>query len=171
MNILRAVGIAIGVSLMAWAFSPIAHSQPFQPTMRQDASNAAGGSLANLLSKAGVANQTEQAAIWQWGSGSGAPSHLASGQTTAPALTTCGTSPSISGTDTAGAVTMGSGSPTGCVITFNVAYKTAPYCIVQWQATPLASQYYSVSTTAITLTQTGTSSNVVNYLCVAPSGG
>lgn len=93
------------------------------------------------------------------------------GTGTAPALTSCGTSPAITGTDTVGTVTMGTGSPTGCVITFNVAYASAPHCVVTWIATPLASQSYATSATAITLTQTGTSSNVVKYICVAQPGG
>lgn len=90
---------------------------------------------------------------------------------TAPALTSCGTSPAIVGSDLSGEVTMGTGSPTGCIITFNAAYVSAPLCTVTWQATPLASQSYAVSNTAITLTQTGTSSNKVNYTCMARSGG
>jgi hypothetical protein len=93
------------------------------------------------------------------------------GSGTAPALTSCGTSPAIVGTDVAGTVTMGTGTPTGCVITFNVAYIAAPHCVVTWIATPLASQSYTTSTTAITLTQTATSSNVVKYMCVAQPGG
>jgi hypothetical protein len=88
-----------------------------------------------------------------------------------PALTSCGTSPSISGTDIAGTVTMGTGSPTGCVITFATAYTTTPYCQVIWVATPLASQSYVVSTTALTLTQTDTSGNKIVYQCIAVSGG
>ena len=82
-----------------------------------------------------------------------------------PALTSCGTSPSITGSDFAGTVTMGTGSPTGCVITFASAKGSAPHCAVTWRATPLASQSYSISTVAITLTQTATSSNVVDYIC------
>lgn len=88
-------------------------------------------------------------------------------QGTAPALTSCGTSPAINGTDLAGTVTMGTGTPTGCIITFNVAYPFAPHCVVTWIATPLASQSYATSATAITLTQTATSSNVVKYVCFA----
>ena len=85
---------------------------------------------------------------------------------TAPALTSCGTSPTISGGDMAGTVTMGTGAPTGCVITFAVAYSSAPHCVVTWRATPLATQSYAVSTTEITLTQLATSSNVVDYVCM-----
>lgn len=93
------------------------------------------------------------------------------GQGTAPALTSCGGgSPAISGTDLAGAVTMGT-SATGCIITFNVARATAPYCVVSWIATPLASQSYVTAATGITLTQTSTSSNQVRYICIDAAGG
>lgn len=60
---------------------------------------------------------------------------------------------------------------TGCVITFNQAYVAAPICVVTWQATPLASQSYAISNTAITLTQTSTSGNVIDYICRARAGG
>ena len=66
---------------------------------------------------------------------------------------------------------MGTGSPTGCTITFNLAYTSAPFCTITWQGNPLATQNYTVSTSAITLTQTATSSNKVNYTCIARSGG
>ncbi len=106
----------------------------------------------------------------RFGSGA-APAHIETSQTTAPALTSCGGgSPAIVGTDTAGKVTMGT-TATGCVITFNVAYAAEPHCVVTWRATPLASQSYAVSASAITLTQTSASGNVVNYICVGRSGG
>lgn len=87
------------------------------------------------------------------------------GTTTAPALTSCGTTPAIVGTDLAGTVTMGT-SATGCVITFQSAKAAAPVCVVTWIATPLASQSYVTSASAITLTQTSTSNNVVKYICI-----
>lgn len=103
--------------------------------------------------------------------GAGTPTHIATQQTTAPALTSCGTgSPAITGTDTAGIVTMGT-SATGCVLTFNVAYTSAPYCVVSWIATPLASQSYVTAAATITLTQTSTSGNKAQYICLAQSGG
>jgi hypothetical protein len=89
---------------------------------------------------------------------------------TPPVLTSCGTTPAITGSDTAGIVTMGT-SATGCIITFATAYTGTPYCVVSWIATPLASQSYVTSSTAITLTQTSTSNNKVQYVCVGPSGG
>ena len=87
-----------------------------------------------------------------------------------PALSSCGTSPSISGTDIAGGVTMGTATPTGCTITFATTYASAPYCLVTWQSN-LASMQYTVTASAITLVQTGTSSNKVNYICRGQSGG
>lgn len=107
----------------------------------------------------------------QFGSATGAPAHIGTAQLTAPALTSCGTgSPAISGTDTAGLVTMGT-SATGCVITFNRAYTAAPYCVVTWVATPLASQSYVTAAGSITLTQTSASGNQANYICFARAGG
>ena len=69
----------------------------------------------------------------------------------APALTSCGTSPTITGNDMAGIVTMGT-TATGCVISFAKPYNNVPFCVVDWIATPLASQSYVTSATAITLT-------------------
>jgi hypothetical protein len=96
--------------------------------------------------------------------------HVRVGSTTAPALSSCGSSPSISGTDVAGQITMGSGSPTSCTMTFNVAYSNAPYCTVTWQHN-LASMIYATATNALTLVQTGTSNNIVDYFCAAQNGG
>ncbi len=98
---------------------------------------------------------------------------ISQGSGTPPALTSCGTTPAIVGTDVAGTVTMGT-TATGCVITFNVPYAasaTPPHCLVTWIATPLASQSYTTSNTAITLTQTSASNNVAKYFCVAQPGG
>lgn len=110
-------------------------------------------------------------ALVTFGNAAGVPTHIATAQQTAPALTSCGGgSPTITGTDEAGIVTMGT-SATGCVITFQVAYTGTPFCVVSWIATPLASQSYVTSNVAITLTQTSTSSNKAQYICRAPAGG
>lgn len=84
---------------------------------------------------------------------------------TPPVLSACGTTPGIVGNNMAGTVTMGT-TATGCVITFAPAWAVAPICIVQWIATPLASQSYVTTTTAITTTQTSTSNNVLKYVCI-----
>ena len=83
----------------------------------------------------------------------------------APGLSSCGTAPSISGNNFGGTITTGTGSPTGCTMTFaNSGWSGAPKCILSWRTRP-ATANYAVSTTAITLTQTGTSSAVIDYYC------
>lgn len=125
----------------------------------------------NFTTETTTGNQTATGARNIFGTSTSAPAHLESGQTTAPALTSCGTgSPTIVGTDTVGIVTMGT-SATGCVITFNRAYTGTPYCLVTWIATPLASQSYVTSNLAITTTQTSTSGNILQYLCIGTAGG
>lgn len=101
--------------------------------------------------------------------------HIEAGLKTAlgqPALTSCGTTPALAtgSTDSAGTITLGT-TATGCVVTFGTAYTAAPTCLVTWIATPLASQSWTTSTTAITITQTSTTNNVVQYMCIGKSGG
>lgn len=88
----------------------------------------------------------------------------------APALSSCGTSPSISGTDVMGTITMGTASPTGCILTFATTYNSAPDCTVTWHVN-LASMQYTPAAATLTLVQTATSSNLVTYECKAKSGG
>jgi hypothetical protein len=70
----------------------------------------------------------------------------------APAISSCGTSPSVDAhaTDTTGTATVGSGSPTSCTITFNKAYATWNHCRITPQSA-LASFAYSYSLSAITI--------------------
>lgn len=82
----------------------------------------------------------------------------------APTPTGTGTPTMTAGsTDSAGAVTAGL-TATSVVITFAAAKTNAPFCVVQPQ-TQLAAFSYTVSTTAITITQTITSSDIIDYIC------
>lgn len=88
----------------------------------------------------------------------------------APAVSSCGTGPTISGSDLAGLVVTGTGTPTSCTITFNAAYSSEPYCTVQTKvAAHLTS--YTVSTTAIVVTTTATDNVNIEYHCFARSAG
>lgn len=83
---------------------------------------------------------------------------------TAPSITSCGTSPSVAtGTDNAGQVTEGA-TATGCTITFAMAYAATPFCTVGSQTQVLAFAY-TLSTTAITVTNTSTSGDKINWVC------
>lgn len=67
-------------------------------------------------------------------------------------------------TDAAGEVTSGT-SATSLVITFSSAKTNAPFCTVTPQ-TQLLAFAYTISTTAITITQTATTGEKVDYFCV-----
>ncbi|HVH75858.1 MAG TPA: glycosyl hydrolase family 28-related protein [Stellaceae bacterium] len=56
--------------------------------------------------------------------------HLASLGGTAPAPSSCGTSPAVGGNDVRGTVTIGSGTVTACTVTFHVAYDSTPTVVL-----------------------------------------
>jgi hypothetical protein len=79
-------------------------------------------------------------------------------------LSSCGTSPTIVGTDTAGRAVEGSAA-TGCTISFARTWANAPKCVVTPESGLTFS--YSVSTTAITITNIGAlSSTALHYICM-----
>lgn len=74
---------------------------------------------------------------------------------TDPTLSSCGTNPSVIGSDTAGTVTIGTGgTASACTITFANAFSTnAPACVITSQMNAAISLYVSASSTsAITIT-------------------
>ena len=92
--------------------------------------------------------------------------HFISGGS-APALSVCGTTPAISGTDTAGKITIGTGATTSCTATFNKAYTNAPACTIAGDNSAVT---YAATTTTTALTITSSAnmaSDVVSYICLA----
>jgi hypothetical protein len=84
----------------------------------------------------------------------------------APTFSSCGTSPTIAGSDTAGKVTAGGGGAvTSCVFTFARQYLTAPACIANNETTAQDMQAISTTTT-LTLNGADFQSDVISYLCV-----
>jgi len=84
----------------------------------------------------------------------------------APVLSGCGGgSPTIVGSNLAGTVVTGT-TATGCVITFTTAFTATPTCVLSPASGVLASFSYTLSTTAITVTQTSSSGNTITYVCV-----
>lgn len=83
---------------------------------------------------------------------------------TIPGVTGTGT-PSITtgSTDTAGEVT-GGVSATSIVITFAASKTNAPFCTVTSQ-TQLAAFTYTISTASITITETATTGDKIDYIC------
>lgn len=112
------------------------------------------------------ANKQDYAGYVPLSKGGGVLSGVLRSSMGAPTISGCGTGPSVNGNNQAAEVTMGTGSPTGCTITFatETGYSAPPICVVTWKVN-LASMQYTVSQTAIVLIQTATSSNKVNYIC------
>lgn len=95
------------------------------------------------------------------------PGHIYSKATpgrTVPTITGTGT-PTISGSDTSGLITMGTSATTATAV-FGTAFLSVPSCVVTWQGT-LASQIYVLATTSIAITQTSASGNKINYQCMS----
>lgn len=83
---------------------------------------------------------------------------------TIPVVTGTGSPTILTGsTDTAGEVTGGT-LATSIIITFSSAKSNSPICVVTSQTT-LAAFAYTASTTAITITLTATTGEVVDYHC------
>lgn len=66
--------------------------------------------------------------------------HVNTSQPATPGVANCGTSPSLTGTDTGGEMTEGSGTVTRCDVTFARAYTATPFCLATSisTATPVA---------------------------------
>ena len=100
------------------------------------------------------------------------PGHILSptgGVRPAPTVTGTGT-PTISGTDVAGTVTMGTSATTATMV-FGAAYVSVPACVLSWQSvsgniSPIA---YTPVTTSIAITQGTASGNKINYWCSSAS--
>jgi len=88
--------------------------------------------------------------------------------TSTPVVSSCGSSPTTTGTqsDHAGTITAGTGA-TSCTVTFGTAYATAPHCNVTEQAMSLVNALsYTESTTALVVSQTGLAGATFDYVCL-----
>lgn len=127
-----------------------------------DATNGIGGVISFQTKKQG-SNTTviERAGISQEG-------HIESvaGVGNTPTMGSCGTSPSVTGTDNFMTVTVGTTMGTSCAVTFGSAYANAPPCHAQNDTDIVA---YKVVTTTTTVTVTAaaniTDSSKFHILC------
>lgn len=89
---------------------------------------------------------------------------------TAPTLSSCGTSPTVTGGSWAFRITAGTGGITACTATFAATKTATPTCIASIE--DVAEEIYvsAISATAVTITaKTGTadiSSNVIDVICI-----
>lgn len=82
-----------------------------------------------------------------------------------PTLSACGTGPAMTGNDTVFQITGGTAA-NGCTATFAKPYIKAPICQVSQETMSLVNAMsYSVSNTAVTITQTGLGTNKLDVHC------
>lgn len=83
-----------------------------------------------------------------------------------PVLTSCGTTPTVVGSDMAGNITIGTGTITSCIVTFAVAYAVAPACTIAGDNVAVT-YARTISTTVLTiLSSADMATDVVSYICV-----
>lgn len=86
---------------------------------------------------------------------------------TAPAVSSCGTgSPSVAGTDVAGRITIGTGTPSSCTLTFANAYATAPSCTVGDETTSLLLKGIASTTTLVITAVAFGNGDTISYICL-----
>lgn len=90
-------------------------------------------------------------------------------RTAKPAATTgCGSGASVSGSDSSGAVTIGTSPSATCLVTFASTMPSAPNCFVNDNTTNAAMNASPVSTTAFTINGTTVAGDKVGYFCPSP---
>ena len=86
---------------------------------------------------------------------------------TDPTLSTCGTAPSVTGSDNAGIVTTDTDTNQACTITFAEAWTNSPACVVSAGNTNVYGYVNAVSTTAVTFNFSGNlNSSTFHYICI-----
>lgn len=89
----------------------------------------------------------------------------------APAINSCGTNPSVAGTDNSMLLTMGSGTLTTCSVTFATPWPQAPHCVAFPQnATAAATgttvaRISSIDVATLTFTGSNLTSAAYEVLC------
>lgn len=95
--------------------------------------------------------------------------HINSEGITGSTVTACGTAPTISAgsNDFHGTITVGSGSPTACTLTFAKPYTgNGPDCVVSDNSTTVVSSINSTSTTQLVMALSAGLAGKITYICV-----
>lgn len=80
--------------------------------------------------------------------------------------TSCGTSPSVTGTDMAGTITLGSGVVTACTLPFSATLSAAPKCVVTSNSLTVSASITSISTSALVIGLSATlPGGLITYFC------
>lgn len=96
--------------------------------------------------------------------------HLVSSGT-APSMGTCGSTPSVIGTDTAGVITVGSGVVTSCTMNFANVWANPPVCVESDNSTAVTGDITTTTTSSITFGFSATlGGGQVNFICIGQKG-
>lgn len=93
--------------------------------------------------------------------------HVSASSTT-PVLSSCGTSPSLSSdsSDFTGTITVGSVAATACTLTFGAPHAVGTHCVISEQTGSVVNvSTYTESLTGFTYSQTGLTSDKLDYIC------
>jgi hypothetical protein len=74
-----------------------------------------------------------------------------SGSDASPSITSCGSSPSVAGTDNMGVITAGTGLLTACTLNFSATLPYTPVCVVSTNAVTSIIGVTTISTSAMTI--------------------
>lgn len=89
--------------------------------------------------------------------------------TSSVSVSTCGTSPSVTGSNNSGIITVGSVAATACTLNFATStnpWSSVPNCLVTNQSMSVVNAMtYAVTTSTLTISQTGLTGDILNYSC------
>lgn len=90
---------------------------------------------------------------------------------TTPGMGTCGSSPSVFGTDTAGVITVGAGIVTSCTMNWANTKGSIPVCVMSTNSTAVTGDITTTSTSSVTFGFSATlGGGTINYLCFGNKG-
>lgn len=93
--------------------------------------------------------------------------HMSTKQTGSPSVSSCGTSPSVTGNDHNGTITVGT-SATSCTLTFGRGWANTPQCFANDRTAVLEVRAVPTTTTVVfdTATASNIASDTIDYWCV-----
>lgn len=151
---------SVGIATSSLILQPVGGTVGIATTTPWGQLSVTGTSTTNTIPVFAIASSTNKAVFYVDGAGHQYAS------TTVPTLSSCGTSPSLVGNDNSGTITVGSVSATGCTVTFGVAWTSAPNCVISNQNMSITNALtYTITATALTISQTGLTNAKVNYNC------
>lgn len=87
---------------------------------------------------------------------------------TIPTATSCGTDPSVVGTNLAGTITVGSGVTTACTLNFSAGYSADPSCVMTINTSAVTGGITSISSSSATFSFSATvGGGKIYYHCFA----